>query len=197
MKFTILKKICKKFFPVSFYEFLRKIYWNFRGEIYTWQRFEQKISTQRVSAPVCRDMKISILCNVWNTSVEFLQQMLDSVLNQNYQNWELLINNCSDAEHGCVDEILQKYASDLRVKVFRTENQGIANNSNFILSKADGEFIFLMDHDDILLPNTLEKLADAQEKENSDFVYADEFVLQMAYMRLLKVNKKSFSMDTS
>ena len=133
MMFPILKGICKKILPESFYKILRKLYWNFREETCAWQGFEQKISAKRSSAPVYRDMKISILCNVWNTPVDFLQQMLDSVLNQNYQNWELLINNCSDAEHGCVDEILQKYASDLRIKVFRTENQGIANNSNFIL----------------------------------------------------------------
>ena len=121
--------------------------------------------------------------------------MLDSVLSQNYQNWELLINNCSDAEHAYVDVFLQKYTSDTRVKIFQSENQGIANNSNFILTKAGGEFVFLMDHDDILLPDAIEKLVDAQTKENSDFIYADEFILHMACMQILKVHKKTFSME--
>lgn len=142
------------------------------------------------------DIKISILCNIWNTPKLYLLQMLDSVMNQTYLNWEFLINNCSDAEHAYVDEILQKYVSDPRVKMFRTENRGIANNSNFIFSKASGDFVLLMDHDDILLPEALKRLAAFQKIENSDFVYADEFQLEMRNMHFQENRKRSFSMKS-
>lgn len=195
MMFSILKLICNKFLPPLFYNFLKKVYWNSKETAYHPRRFKKRIYAKRISAPVWKNMKISILCNVWNTPVDFLHQLVESVLSQNYRNWELLINNCSDCEHAYVDELLQKYALDARIKIFRTKNQGIANNSNFILTKACGEFVFLLDHDDILLPDTLEKLVAGQEKENSDFVYADEFVLQMDHMQLLKVPKKMFTME--
>lgn len=148
---------------------------------------------ERKKPSVNDSSRISVLCNVWNTPSDFLRQMLESLLNQNYSNWELLVNNCSDDENPDTGALFDQF-KDSRIKVFKTVNQGIANNTNFLLARASGEFVFLMDHDDFLLPDTLERLAAAQQKEKSDFVYADEFVLIMAEDHLLKNIKKPFTM---
>ena len=126
--------------------------------------------------------------------MDFLRQMIESVLEQNYCNWELLINNCSDADNEGVDRVLLDYASESRIKIFRTVNRGIAENTNFLIEKAVGELVLLMDHDDLLFPDTVSEMAAAQQASDSDFVYADEFVLYMSYKHLFKNIKKPFSM---
>lgn len=194
MLFYALKNCLKNILPESWYKSLRTLYHKLKGNKFDAQKFFSDMCKERIGRPVDNGKKISILCNIWNTPIEFLKQMMDSVVSQNYQNWELLLNNCSDDKHPEVGELIEKYATDVRVKIFRTENKGIANNSNFVLSQATGEFVFLMDHDDFLLPDTLEELAAAQEKENSDFIYADEFVLFMSIMCFTEVRKKPFAM---
>ena len=191
---STLIKSARCILPQKLYRIFQRISWEFRGELYQEKRFSRKIVAPRKHVSVNGPFKISILCNVWNTPVPFLKQMAESVLEQNYTNWELLINNCSDDEHGNTGEFLERFTHDPRVKIFRTVNQGIGVNTHFLASHASGEFIFLMDHDDFLLPDTLERLSAAQQKENSDFLYADEFVLVMAEDHLLKNIKKTFSM---
>ena len=56
-------------------------------------------------------VKISILVPLWNNQREFQVEMLDSVMNQTYQNWELCLADGSDAEHGYIEEICKEYAA--------------------------------------------------------------------------------------
>ncbi|MBR7138351.1 MAG: glycosyltransferase [Lentisphaeria bacterium] len=189
-----LKKVAHFILPQKAYRFFQRCIWRLRGELYEEKSFARKFITSRKHSAAVLPFRISILCNVWNTPIPFLKQMTDSVLSQNCTEWELLINNCSDEEHKHTEEFLERFTHDPRVKIFRTVNQGICGNTHFLASNASGEFIFLMDHDDFLLPDTLERLAAAQQKEKSDFVYADEFVLIMAEDHLLKNIKKPFTM---
>ena len=165
-----------------------------KGELYDKKRFTAKMNAARKTAPVTGTLKVSIICNVWNTPLDFLEQMIESVLNQNYCCWELLLNNCSNADNIAVEEFLKKYSGEERIKIFRTANQGIACNSGFLLERAAGDFIFLMDHDDFLLPDTLSEMVAAQQLHDSDFIYADEIILFMEVGHLLKNIKKPFTM---
>ena len=55
--------------------------------------------------------KISILVPLWNNKREFQIQMLDCVMNQTYQNWELCLADGSDAEHAYIEELCKEYAT--------------------------------------------------------------------------------------
>ena len=190
----IIKKIVKYTLPSSIYRIVQNEYWRLKGELYDEQKFKKRMLTKRKSQPIKSGCKVSILCNVWNTPLNFLRQMIESVLEQNYCNWELLINNCSDAENEDVARVLLEYADDKRIKIFRTVNRGIAENTDFLIAEATGELALLMDHDDLLLPDTLSEMIAAQQSTNSDFVYADEIILFMTVRHLFKNIKKPFSM---
>lgn len=118
----------------------------------------------------------SVVVPAYKTPVLFLEQMMDSLLAQTYVNWELCIVNASpDAEE--MQKILVKYAAkDSRIR-FRNlkENLGIAENTNVALKMAKGEFVGLLDHDDLLAPNALYEIASALEKHPvADVIYTDE-----------------------
>jgi glycosyltransferase involved in cell wall biosynthesis len=120
--------------------------------------------------------KISIFVPVWNTSKKFLTDMIESVLNQTYSNWELCIADGGSKETH-VKELLEEYTKkDNRIKVkYLPENKGIVGNSNEALSLATGDYIALLDHDDTLAPFALFEIVKAiNENPDADFVYSDE-----------------------
>lgn len=82
--------------------------------------------------------------------------MIDSVRQQSYSNWELIIGNASP-ENSNMSVVLDHYIHlDNRIKVINIKsNHGIAQNTNIALAAATGEFIGFMDHDDILAPDAL------------------------------------------
>ena len=187
----VIKKIVKRVLPSPIYRIVLKEYWHLKGELYDEKKFKKKMLAERKTLPIKSGSKVSILCNVWNTPLDFLRQMIESVLEQNYCNWELLLNNCSNADNYEVERLLLNYADERRIKVFRTTNQGIAENTDFLISKASGEFVLLMDHDDLLLPDTLAEMMAAQQASGCDFIYADEIILFMGVRHLYKNIKKT------
>ena len=120
--------------------------------------------------------RISVAVPAYCTPEIFLRQMIQSLLDQTYPDWELCIANGSpdDTE---MTAILKEYASaDRRICVRDLdENQGIAGNTNAALTMASGEFVGLLDHDDLLAPNALyEIVKKLNEDRNLDAVYTDE-----------------------
>ena len=121
---------------------------------------------------------ISILVPLYNTPKDFLCEMIDSVVNQTYPDWELCLADGSDDEHSYVGEICKEYAKDERVKYQKlVKNEGISGNTNECLKMATGEFIGLFDHDDILHPSALYKYREAID-EGADYIYCDEATFQ-------------------
>ncbi len=120
--------------------------------------------------------KISLITPVWNTPKQFLIDMIESVRQQTYSNWELCIADGASAKY-YVKEILEKYTKiDTRIKVkFLNENKGIALNSNEALSLSTGDFITFLDHDDTIAPFALFEIVKAvNENPDADFIYSDE-----------------------
>jgi GT2 family glycosyltransferase len=140
---------------------------------------------QQESATFERMPLISILVPLYNTPEKFLRDMIESVLAQTYGNWQLCLADGSDAEHvGLVSGIVQEYQKNpkalftdgtCRIKYQKLEkNEGISGNTNHCLELADGEFIGLFDHDDILHPEVLYWYVKAINEENADYIYCDE-----------------------
>lgn len=124
----------------------------------------------------CENLLISVVVPAFRTPEKFLRQMLDSVRAQTYANWELCIANGSPDDRG-MQAVLEEYAkkdSRIRYKNLK-DNLGIAENTNEAFSMASGEFVGLMDHDDLLAPNAFYEIISALEKDKeADAVYTDE-----------------------
>lgn len=122
------------------------------------------------------EIKISILVPLYNTPKKFLVEMIDSVLNQTYHNWELCLADGSDDAHKYVGEICQDYQKlDKRVVYKKLEsNEGISGNTNQCYQMATGNFIGLFDHDDILHPSVLYEYAKVIDEKAADYIYCDE-----------------------
>ena len=120
--------------------------------------------------------RFSIVTPVYEPPVDVLAETLDSVLAQTYGDWELILvddRSPSDA----VRDLLREYAArDPRIVVIERETNGhIVAASNDGIAAARGEFIALLDHDDLLEPHALERYAallDADEEV--DYLYCDE-----------------------
>ena len=123
-----------------------------------------------------RDIRFSILVPLYNTPKQFLTQMLDSVLYQTYENWQLCLADGSDNEHAFVGELCKEYAAkDARICYKKlAENKGISGNTNECLKMADGDFIGLFDHDDVLHPSALYEYMIRICEEGADYLYCDE-----------------------
>ena len=119
---------------------------------------------------------ISVVVPAFRTPEKFLRQMLDSMQAQTYGNWELCIANGSP-EDSRMQAVLREYAQkDPRIRYKNLkENLGIAENTNEAFSMAAGEYVGLMDHDDLLAPNALFEIVSVLEKnQQTDAVYTDE-----------------------
>ncbi len=120
--------------------------------------------------------KISIIVPTFNTPNQFLIEMIESVINQTYSNWELCIADGTSKEP-YIRKILEAYEKkDSRFKVkFSSENKGIAKNSNETLSLATGNFVGLLDHCDTLAPFALFEIVKiVNEYPDINFIYSDE-----------------------
>lgn len=147
--------------------------WRYRADLPT----RKKLAAQR-AAGVPGGPKISVVAPLYNTPPRFLRQMIGSVTGQSYQNWQLVLADASDAAHSEVGRIAGAYAKkDGRITYVKLgENKGIAGNTNAGLAAAQGDWLTLLDHDDLLYKNALFEVAKAAAG-GADFVYSDEIVL--------------------
>lgn len=121
---------------------------------------------------------ISIIVPVYKTPDSFLRQMIESVISQTYSNWELCIaDGSADSSASYIGEIVKKYQLDYPNIHYTLleKNLGISGNTNSALSLASGEYIALLDHDDILTPDALYEIVSEINKNPSiDILYTDE-----------------------
>lgn len=119
---------------------------------------------------------ISILLPTYNTNPEYLRICINSVLAQSYDNWELCIsddNSTNEQTKHVVKEYVKKY--DNITATFRKKNGHIAESSNTALTMAKGEYISLLDHDDILAPHALFEAVNVINKyPEVELIYTDE-----------------------
>lgn len=166
--------------------------WHYRADFPT-----QRLLNQQRKQGVAGGPSFSVVVPLYNTPVLFLRQLLNSVIGQSYQNWQLVLVDASDDAHKDVEKVATKYANkDARILYQRLEqNAGIAANTNAGLALATGDWIALLDHDDLLYKNALHEIA--QEAANgADFVYTDEIVLSANLKNVVNYHfKPDFSPD--
>ncbi len=122
-----------------------------------------------------KDITFSIVVPTYETPANFLRQMIESVLGQTFCRVELCIADGS--ESNAVEKIVSEYmVSDDRVRYRHlSQNKGISENTNAGLEMATGDFIGLLDHDDILEPHALYEMRMAIAKNpKADVLYSDE-----------------------
>lgn len=120
---------------------------------------------------------ISLLVPVYNVPTIWFTQMLESVRHQTYGNWQLcIVDDCSTSAE--LKELLGELAvSDSRISVtMRPINGGISAASNDALALANGDYVALLDNDDMLTNDALEEMVKAVNASGSpDWLYSDEF----------------------
>lgn len=114
--------------------------------------------------------EVSIITPCYNSS-KFLQQTVDSVLNQTFTDWEWLITDDKSTDNSV--EIIRK-VNDERIKLTVAEKNGGAGHArNLSLEKATGRFITFLDADDFWEPNFLEEMVSFMKKENAELAYSN------------------------
>ena len=150
----------------------------FPGKVMRADRFATPELLVKQAAAQPAGPKISIVVPLYNTPQQFLVELLDSVQNQTYQNWELCMVDAGQQEE-VGRTVLERAASDSRIRYKKLDrNEGIAGNTNQGFAFATGDYIALLDHDDILHPCALWYVADAIVKQSADFVYTDEVTFE-------------------
>ena len=143
----------------------------------------------RADLPLRRELKaqraaslpgptVSIVVPVFNTPAKFFKEMLQSVQKQTYRRWQLVLVDASDEAHPAASEMARTAArQDSRVVYQKIQNGGIAANTTAGFALAAGEYLTLLDHDDVLYPNALFECVQTIQNTGADFVYSDEIVL--------------------
>jgi glycosyltransferase involved in cell wall biosynthesis len=119
---------------------------------------------------------VSIVIPVYNSDIGFLEQAINSVLKQSYNNWELCIADDFSSNKN-VSLILKKFEKkDNRIKVvYRKSNGHISEASNSALKIAQGEWITFLDHDDMLNEHALFYIVNSiNDNPNIKLIYSDE-----------------------
>lgn len=141
---------------------------------------------------------ISIAMPVYNVEIKWLEECIDSVINQTYDNWELCISDDASTAPK-IKKCLEAYEKkEPRIKVvFRKENGHISLATNSALEIATGEFIALLDNDDELPPHALfEVVKVLNERPELDVIYSDEDKIDAEGNRFDPHFKADWSPDT-
>lgn len=119
--------------------------------------------------------KVTILIPVYNGS-NFIKQAIQSAINQTYKNIEILVINDGSTDNGKTEKVIKEFGD--KVKYIKKENGGVASALNLGIKEATGEYIAWLSHDDIYLPNKIEKEIKALEKlEDKNTIIFSNFEL--------------------
>lgn len=140
---------------------------------------------------------ISVVMPTYNPKPEWLREAIESVRKQIYPHWELCIADDASTDKA-IRPILERYASeDARIKVvFREKNGHISASSNSALELAAGEWVALLDHDDLLAEHALFWVADAiNQNPDVRLIYSDEDKIDEAGRRFDPYFKCDWNVD--
>jgi len=147
-----------------------------------WIRRFDRLSRQDVreiaaaTARLAHQPLLSVLMPVYNSDERWLRAAIESVQDQIYSNWELCIADDHSSNPRVAAVLREIASSDRRLKLhFRAVNGHISAASNSALALASGEFIVLLDHDDVLPVHALAAVVhELNRHPDADIVYSDE-----------------------
>ena len=133
---------------------------------------------------------ISIIVPLYNTPEKFLKQMVQSVVDQSYQNWQLVLVDASDNGNSYIEKTVLDF-KEKRITYKKLEsNDGISGNTNKGFELATGDYLALLDHDDVILPNALYENVKAINEKGADVLYCDEITLDGDLKHLIQYHFK-------
>lgn len=113
-------------------------------------------------------VNVSVIIPVYNVE-EYLEECLDSVINQTFKDIEIICINDGSTDSSL--NILNNYAKkDTRMKIYSQKNQGQGSARNFGLNESSGDYVYFVDSDDCIELNTIEELYNNISSNNSDIV---------------------------
>ena len=122
--------------------------------------------------------KVSIYMPAYNCQ-DFVQEAIESVLNQTYTDLELVVVNDGSTDN--TGEIIEElYGHNPRVVIIHQENSGISSASNTALANCRGEYVLQLDSDDAILPITVDTLVKTLEQNDVGFVYGDAYLTDIS-----------------
>jgi GT2 family glycosyltransferase len=118
---------------------------------------------------------ISILTPTFNPNDEFLTAAVESVIAQAYENWELILVDDGSGDSHARALLKNLGQRDARIQIGFQEHGGISSALNAALARAHGDWIALLDHDDLLEPDALFRATELlQNVPEADVIYSDE-----------------------
>ena len=190
--FSTLKKVFKRIFKIkenrktnqeAYQIWIEK---NIPNE----DELEKQKTTKFIYAP-----KISVVVPMYNTDEKFFQDLIESLNNQTYANWELCLADGSPKKN----ENLEKYyEKNKKIKYnFLGKNEGISENTNEAIKMATGDYVGFLDHDDILSEEALFQVVKVINQDlKTDFIYTDEDKIDENYERFEPYFKPDYSPET-
>lgn len=153
---------------------------------------------QQKNTSFSKEIKFSIVVPIYNTPEKFLCEMINSCIDQTYENWELCLADGSDNEHDYVGKIIKNYIKkDKRIKYKKLDkNRGISENTNECIEMANGDYIALFDHDDLLHPSALFEYMKVICEKDADFIYCDELTFEGSLDKVITMHfKPDYAID--
>lgn len=135
---------------------------------------------------------ISIIIPLYNTPLNYLKDLIESLVNQSYGNIEICFADGS-TDTKVQEFIWKNYKKDTRIRYQKlTENRGISENTNAALALATGDYIMLSDHDDVLERDAVFEIVKGINKnpQTVDVIYTDEDKVTMDGKRYFEPNMK-------
>lgn len=169
-------------------------------------RYEDWLAARRLTAAEAANQRLqvnengplfSVIVPLYKTPLNFFRDMADSVLNQTYPKWELVLVNSTPQEAELKSLVDSYVSADERIRVIELEcNLGITGNTNIGIEAAKGDYYCFFDHDDVLEPDILFEYARAIESDPGiDLLYCDEDKLFPSGHYGMPTFKPNFSID--
>ncbi len=190
--FATLKKVLKKLFHIK--ENRKSNQEQYKIWMEKNELTEEIIQNQK-SYRFEYEPKISIVVPMYNSNEKYFKELIESILNQTYSNWELVLADGSEIQN----ENLKKYFENEKriVYKFLNSNKGISENTNEAIKITTGDFIGFLDHDDILSYDCLYEVVKAiNESKDIEFIYTDEDKIDENGERFEPYFKPDFSPET-
>lgn len=142
------------------------------GEMTESAKEETRTVAPKELRKLTKEYRFSIVVPAYETDEVFFAEMIDSVCRQTYTDWQLVIADASKSD--TLAKKMEAYTDERICYVRLKENKGISENTNEALKHADGDYIGLLDHDDLLHPDALAEVALLLENGEYEMVYTDE-----------------------
>lgn len=116
---------------------------------------------------------VSIVVPIYNVEI-YLTKCIDSIINQTYQNLEIILVNDGSTDK-CFDICEEYKDTDERIKVINKENGGLSEARNYGIDIAKGEWITFVDSDDYVHPEMIESMVSLAKSKNGDIIICGHF----------------------